>query len=71
MLRRGGQDLALVLPVAIPPRAPMDIWADYDPERVRQALKASAGALVGIDRQQLLADLRAQREQASKPSSDR
>jgi hypothetical protein len=40
-----------------------DIWADYDPERVRAGLKESAGALSGVDTKQLLADIRASREQ--------
>lgn len=42
-----------------------DIWANYDPERVREALRRSAGALKGIDRDKFLADLKAQRGQDS------
>ena len=42
-----------------------DIFAHYDPVRARQALIESAGALARVDRQQLHADLRAQREQGS------
>lgn len=42
---------------------PHDIWQRYDPEKVRQALKASAGALKGVDRNELLEDIYAQREQ--------
>lgn len=42
-----------------------ELWAGYDPQRARQAIEASAGTLVGVDRHQLMADLRAQREQAS------
>ena len=38
-----------------------DIWASYDPERMRQALRDSAGALAGVEREALLADLRAGR----------
>ncbi len=38
-----------------------DIWADYDPEKVRQALLRSAGALADIDRESLLSDMRAGR----------
>jgi len=41
------------------------IFAHYDPERARQALARSAGALVGKDSQALLEDLRAEREQDS------
>jgi hypothetical protein len=42
-----------------------DIWAGYDPIKVLADLRASAGALVGVDRDELLADIRAQRGQAS------
>jgi hypothetical protein len=30
-----------------------DIWADYDPEQVRQGLQSSAGALKGVDHEAL------------------
>ena len=42
-----------------------DIWSDYDPERVRKALRESAGALAHIDAEALKADIRAQRGQDS------
>ena len=32
----------------------------YDPERVRQAIRESAGAMKGVDRDKLLSDLREQ-----------
>lgn len=41
------------------------IWAGYDPERVVQALRRSAGALVGVDRDTLLTDIHGGREQSS------
>jgi hypothetical protein len=41
------------------------IWAQYDANHVRQALRASRGALTGVDRAALLADLRAERGQDS------
>ena len=44
---------------------PEDIWASYDPARARRALARSAGALIGVDRDELLADIYAQREQDS------
>lgn len=31
-----------------------DIWADYDPEKVREALRRSAGALKGLDTKQFI-----------------
>ena len=48
-----------------------DIWADYDPEKVRQALLQSAGALAGVDRKSLLSDIHAAREQNSPGRPDR
>ena len=48
------------------PPAKEDIWKDYDPEKVREALRQSAGALRGIDRNKLLADLREERGQDSR-----
>ena len=39
------------------------LWADYDPERAKAGLKASAGALAGVDTEQLLADIHQSREQ--------
>lgn len=43
-----------------------DIFANYDPERVRAALRQSVGALAGVDTESLKRDLRAQREQDSR-----
>lgn len=43
-----------------------DIWAGYDPARVKAALRKSAGALATVDRQKLLKDIRKERRQASK-----
>ena len=47
-------------------------WADYDPEKVRQALLQSARCLLAdIDRESLLSDLHAAREQNSRGRPDR
>jgi hypothetical protein len=43
-----------------------DLWADYDPQRVRRALRQSAGALAGIDVAALQRELREQRRQDSR-----
>ena len=43
-----------------------DLWAGYDPARVRAGLRQSAGALRGVDRDQLVKDLAEQREQDSR-----
>jgi hypothetical protein len=83
VLRRDGEDLALLVPLGSGPavseeslgapeariwadvgiRNPHDPWAGYDPERIRAALRRSAGALAGVDRDALLEDLAAAREQ--------
>jgi len=42
-----------------------DIFAHYDSKRAQEALKRSVGALAYVDREELLADLREQREQDS------
>ena len=42
-----------------------DIWNGYDPDKVREALKVSAGALHGVNREELLRDLHAQRAQSA------
>ena len=42
-----------------------DIWANYDPEKVRDGLRKSAGALKGIDIEALKQGIREQREQDS------
>jgi hypothetical protein len=49
------------------PRQP-DIWQDYDPEKVRQGLKRSAGALKGVDIATLKKDIQGQRQQESRPA---
>ncbi len=41
------------------------LWADYDAERVRTALRSSAGAFKDIDVEQLKRDLREERAQDS------
>jgi hypothetical protein len=43
-----------------------DIWADYDPEKVRQGLKRSAGALKGVDHEALKQDIHRLRQDDSR-----
>ena len=50
--------------VALTEPAP-DIFANYDPEAAIAGLRAARGALAGVDVDQLLRDLHAQREQDS------
>jgi hypothetical protein len=42
-----------------------DIWADYDPEKVKEGLRKSAGALKGVDIVALKQDVQDQRKQDS------
>jgi hypothetical protein len=46
------------------PKKP-DIWTDYDPQKARQGLQRSAGALAGVDRDALIEDIHRQRQQDS------
>ena len=48
-----------------PEKKPQDIWAHYDPEKVREGLRKSAGALKDVDIAALKQDIRDQREQDS------
>lgn len=50
---------------AVKENEPKEIFANYDPKRAREALRKSAGALVGVDRQALLKEIYAARKQAS------
>ena len=52
-----------VYEVEIQQSSKKDIWKDYDPEAVREALEASFGMLRGIDADKLIDELRADREQ--------
>lgn len=40
---------------------PEDPFAFYDPEKMREAIHAAAGTMKGVNRDELLADLRAER----------
>ena len=42
-----------------------NIWAGYDPAKVKEALRASAAALAGVDHEQLLRDMHEARAQDS------
>jgi hypothetical protein len=42
---------------------PDDIWRDYDPEKVQQALTASRGMFAGSDPEKFLREIDEQREQ--------
>ena len=68
LIKRNGETLAMLMPAGTAgKREPhkRTIWTHYDPQRVRTALKQSAGALQGVDREELLSDLASQRSQQS------
>ncbi len=68
ILKRDNETVAMLMPVgtAVQRSHPKrTIWTHYDPKRVRAALKTSAGALQGVDREALLSDLAVQRGQES------
>ena len=69
ILKRDNETMAMLLPVgtAVQRSHPQKrtIWTNYDPKRVKVALKTSAGALQGVDREELLSDLAEQRGQES------
>ena len=44
-----------------------DIWAGYDPERVRQVLREVAGSWADLDTDKMIADLYRAREEGSRP----
>ena len=58
-LMQDDQIVAILQPATT--QATSDLRASYDPRRTREALRASAGALKGVDTAELLADIHAQR----------
>src|SRR4051794_24169199 len=70
LIKRNGETLALLMPTGrIEKRKThlqkRTIWTHYDPQRVKAALRASAGALQGVNREELVSDLAEQRRQES------
>lgn len=59
ILEKNGEHFTLVREDA------RDVWAKYDPEKVRETLRQSTGILAGVDRESLLSDISAAREQDS------
>ena len=70
LIKRHGETLAMLMPVGATIQHShahkRSIWAHYDPMRVKAALHHSAGALQGVDRNELLRDLAEQRGQQSR-----
>ena len=67
LIKRNGEALALLLPTGKKPAhiQKRGIWTHYHPEKVRAALHQSKGALLGVNREELLSDLAEQRSQES------
>jgi len=68
LLKRKNENLALLMPVDTTEQThstPQDMWINYHPKQVQQALQHSAGTLKGVDRETLLTDIAAQRHQDS------
>ena len=70
VLERAGEEIAVVLTpadyAALDGTEKPDIWANYDPERARAALRALQGGMDNIDIEQFKRDIRAQRGQDSR-----
>src|SRR6266581_1540228 len=70
LIKRNGESLALLLPTGAGakrtyPHQKRTIWTHYNPAQVKAALKQSAGALQGVNKEELLSDLAGQRGQKS------
>src|SRR5260221_4057181 len=68
LLKRNGETLAMLMPTRTAGKRTdkpqkRNIWTHYDPQRVKAALKHSAGELQGVDPKELLGDLAAQLSQ--------
>jgi hypothetical protein len=64
VLQRDNESIAVVMPLApAVPAQGTNIWENYNAERVRDALRESAGALAGVDKEALLSDIKAARRQ--------
>jgi hypothetical protein len=48
---------------------PEELWAGYDPEKVKKAIAATAGSWADLDTEQLIADIYHARREGSRPAS--
>lgn len=68
LLKQDRVTVALLMPLGTTlkqqtPATQEDIWTDYDAGKVRTALAQSAGILAGVNKENLLTDIRNQRSQ--------
>ena len=64
VLQRDNENIAVVMPLA--PAVPVqgtNLWESYNAKHVQAALRESAGALAGVDKEALLSDIKAARRQ--------
>lgn len=69
VLEKDGEDVAVVVSTDEYfglAQQKVDIWEGYDPQKVKQALRRSAGALSGVDTTALIKDIYAARQQGSR-----
>ena len=66
LLKQDSETVAMLLPMGTALEQPtQDIWKNYQPDKVRQALKQSAGMLAGVNRKELLEEIANARSQES------
>jgi len=64
LLKQDSKLVAMLMPMGtVLEQHTQDIWKNYRPDKVRQALKQSAGMLSGVDKKELLADIANARSQ--------
>ena len=64
VLQRDNENIAVVMPLASAVLAQRtNIWENYNAKSVQAALRESAGALDGVDKETLLRDIKAARRQ--------
>jgi hypothetical protein len=66
LLKQDSEPVAMLWPMGATLEQPTrDIWKNYQPDKVQQALQQSAGMLTGVDRKELLADIANARSQGT------
>jgi hypothetical protein len=64
LLKQNSETVAMLMPMGtVLEKSTEDIWEDYNPKKVRFALKQSTGTLEGVNRKQLLEDIAHERTQ--------
>jgi hypothetical protein len=48
---------------------PDDLWAGYDPDKVKQAIAETAGSWKALDTEKLIADIHRARKDGSRPAT--